>query len=74
MLYRCYDADDRLLYVGITESPGRRHARHRDDKAWWPEVAYVEWEFFETIGAAVDAERDAIENESPLHNKIGLGT
>jgi hypothetical protein len=72
-LYRCFNERDELIYVGITESPGRRHQRHRADAAWWPEVEWVEWEFFPTYGMAVDAEREAIENETPVHNKIGRG-
>ena len=34
-LYRCYDADDELLYVGLSANVGRRmyeHHLHRD----WP--------------------------------------
>jgi len=34
-------------------------------------VVEVLWEFYPTYGAAIDAERDAIEAEQPRYNKIG---
>jgi predicted GIY-YIG superfamily endonuclease len=67
-VYRVYDSADALLYVGVTASPQRRILRHRR-AAWWTQAAYIEWEFFVTYGTAVDAERDAILTESPMHNK-----
>ena len=37
-LYRLYDDDGELLYVGITDSPGTRMAQHKAQKAWWGDV------------------------------------
>jgi excinuclease UvrABC nuclease subunit len=71
-IYRCFAKDGELIYIGVTDSPGARHASHKRDREWWPEVAEVEWTFFPTYGAAIDAERDAIETEQPKYNTIGV--
>ncbi len=69
-LYRFYDADDQLLYAGIS---GRLHVRWREharDYAtkWWPEVRSNSVEWFLTRPEALRAEREAIRAEEPLHN------
>lgn len=70
-IYRCFNATGELIYIGVTDSPGARHASHKREREWWAEVTEVEWIFFPTYGAAIDAERDAIEAEAPEYNKIG---
>lgn len=71
-LYRFFDAEGRLLYVGITGNPERRWKRHACDKPWWPQVAEKTIEWFDNILAAGRAEKDAIRDEEPLHNKISV--
>lgn len=67
-LYRYYDQDDRLLYVGIANEPFRRMAQHRHGKGWWTEVVRVDIEQFDSRPEAAEAERLAIVNEHPLYN------
>jgi hypothetical protein len=43
-LYRFFDEHGALLYVGITNNPGRRWSQHETDKPWWHEVHHVELE------------------------------
>jgi predicted GIY-YIG superfamily endonuclease len=38
VLYRFFDQDDNLLYVGITNSPWTRFNQHRSDKSWFFEI------------------------------------
>ena len=38
VLYRFFDADDVLLYVGITDKPGSRWEQHMREQPWWPEA------------------------------------
>jgi predicted GIY-YIG superfamily endonuclease len=71
-LYRHYDADLRLLYVGITNNPGRRWEQHRD-KEWWEEVANTKIERYPDRESVLQAERRAIETERPWWNIIGNG-
>lgn len=69
-LYRFFDKDDRLLYVGITLNPGARWKQHSKDKPWWHEVARVTVEHFPDRETVLEAERAAIITERPLHNVV----
>lgn len=68
-LYRHFDKDGRLLYVGISFRAIVRQAAHSNAAPWWDDVATITVERFETRKAAKSAERRAIETEKPLHNK-----
>lgn len=67
-VYRFYDEEKKLLYVGVTSNPGRRMENHAAEKPWWEEVRVVLVEHFPTRDAALQAEREAIWQEKPLHN------
>src|SRR5690606_6831850 len=69
-LYRHFDAEGRLLYVGISLNAFSRLMQHRRDSVWFRQIASVTIEWFPTRGKAVDAEVQAIRNERPLHNVI----
>lgn len=69
-LYRFYDADDQLLYVGITLDPGPRWRAHRDDKPWWHEVTNVTIEVLPSRAAVLEAEKQAILAERPRYNVV----
>jgi energy-coupling factor transporter ATP-binding protein EcfA2 len=71
-LYRWFDTDGKLLYVGITNDMARRTTEHQD-KPWWPEVASSQVEWFPSRKAVLAAEKAAIEAEHPLHNTIHNG-
>lgn len=70
-LYRYFDADDRLLYVGISFSSIVRAAQHRQEKGWWSEFTRMDVERFDTRDEAKAAELHAIRTESPIHNVVG---
>ena len=72
-LYRYFDAEGRLLYVGISFSAIARAAQHREDKGWWQDVARMHVEHLPTRSEAVAAERQAIQSEQPLHNVMHNG-
>lgn len=67
-LYRMFDETGQLLYVGISVDPGRRLAQHRSDKPWWGEAVTISVQPMPTRAAALEAEREAIKNERPVHN------
>lgn len=73
-LYRLYDANDRLLYVGITSNPTTRLGRHSRDKPWWPDVDRHTLEWFETRKSAERVEKAEIEDERPHYNKVFNGS
>jgi predicted GIY-YIG superfamily endonuclease len=70
ILYRFFDRTGVLLYVGITVDFAVRMATHAKEKDWWPQVerSATRVEYYDSRRAALDAERDAIKNEKPLHN------
>jgi hypothetical protein len=69
ILYRCFDADGELLYIGITNDPGNRFNLHASATPWWPDVAEIKLdESFASRWELEVAERDAILAEIPLHN------
>lgn len=67
-LYRMFDADGRLLYVGITLDVGERFAMHRQGKSWWPAVAVIRLEHFATREDLEAAEAAVIAAEQPAYN------
>jgi predicted GIY-YIG superfamily endonuclease len=64
-LYRFYDADDVLLYVGITYDLKKRWSTHRLDKSWWHLVSRKTHEWYANRALAEAAEARAIETERP---------
>ncbi len=70
-LYRLFDADDRLLYVGISLRLPRRIKEHSKDKPWWMDVTRSTFEHFPTRAEAQAAEAHAIIVENPAHNVAG---
>lgn len=69
-VYRLYDADDVLLYIGSAYDPEERCKAHRS-KPWWPDVARRTDEWRPGRGDAYGAEAQAIAEENPRHNLLG---
>lgn len=67
-LYRHFDADGRLLYVGISLSAILRFEAHRTGSNWAQKVATITIEHFPTRAEALAAEVRAIRTELPIHN------
>lgn len=68
-VYRFYDLDGGLLYVGITRDMSQRFAAHRRDALWWVDVASVTVEVTAGRAEAEYAEAVAILSERPAHNR-----
>lgn len=71
LLYRLFDTDDHLLYIGITCNPPQRWERHRSTKSWWKRVVRKEMTAYPDRSAALTAEAEAIRTERPVHNIHG---
>lgn len=67
-VYRYYDADGVLLYVGITKNADLRDDQHRQASGWHPLTVRRELDWFDTRVDAAAAEREAIRGEEPLFN------
>lgn len=69
-LYRFYDPEWRLLYVGVSWNPHERFKAHAGDKAWWGYVSYIRVDHYATRDAALQAESDTIREERPPFNTV----
>lgn len=67
-LYRPFDADDRLLYVGVTDEVGQRESSHRRRSSWVAFAVRTDVEWFPSRVEAERAEVRAITSERPLFN------
>lgn len=69
-LYRHFDADDGLLYVGISLNYLNRLGDHRKGSPWFRLIARTTVEWFQSREEALEAERAAIMVEAPQCNVI----
>lgn len=70
-VYRCFDRDGRLIYVGSTANLFGRLEQHRATSWWAPTVARVSAVSYPDGTSARAAERVAIRDEVPRWNKSG---
>ncbi|OII64610.1 hypothetical protein BJP40_19930 [Streptomyces sp. CC53] len=70
-LYRFFDGDGCLLYVGISKDPLVRWQEHTNSHKWWGSVVEYEVVWHATRAAARAAEASAIRDEAPIHNLRG---
>lgn len=69
-LYRLYDADGTLLYIGISYSAISRYAQHKATQPWIGDVCRIDIETHDVSRAEIlEIERRAIISEKPLHNR-----
>ena len=69
-LYRHFDPDGTLLYVGISVDPDTRNKQHGRDSKWHRFSTRVIVEWHESTDLAHRAEKRAIRNERPIFNKV----
>lgn len=67
-VYRLFNADGDLLYVGIANDLQARLRQHAAAKPWWPEVARHTATWLEGRISALKAEAHAIRTEDPAYN------
>ena len=71
-LYRLFDKEGTLLYIGVTDNLSRRIAEH-SRKPWGPEIADISSELVLGRQKALDREAKTVERERPLHNRYLKG-
>lgn len=69
-LYRHYDGDGVLLYVGISLNTIGRLAQHKFESGWFNQIASITITTYQSRKEALDAEAEAIEREAPVFNVI----
>lgn len=70
-LYRMYDVQGALLYIGQTTNPQQRIRAHRanSDAPWAADVVRVRWDCVGNRWDALRLEKEAIQEERPRHNR-----
>lgn len=73
-MYRLYDANENLLYIGISWSAIVRFAQHKTEKPWIDEVRAVRIEVLDVSRAEIERlEAKAIGAENPRYNVTHRG-
>jgi excinuclease UvrABC nuclease subunit len=69
-LYRHFDKDGNLLYVGISMSVLNRIVQHERNSKWFPNLGHITIQEFGSRSLAEKAERIAIKTEKPPYNIV----
>jgi len=67
-VYRVYDIEGRLIYVGCTHEPEARLKRHNKSSWWAPQIAKVRIKVYPSRKAGLAAETEARNTEHPRWN------
>ncbi len=67
-VYRAYDAEGRLLYVGISDTFYARMGQHQASSPWWKHAVRLETEQFATRSKAMVEEARLIRTLAPAYN------
>lgn len=70
VVYWLWDDDDNLLYVGKSIDHLYRWSQHAADQPWWSDVARFEIVRYATTEEMDAAERAAIIDGEPIHNRV----
>lgn len=74
VIYRVFDAEGRLIYIGRTRTLTTRVKEHRTSSWWWkPLAAKLRVQLMRDELAAKAAEKRAIQEERPAFNSMGYG-
>lgn len=69
-VYRCYDEDGRLLYVGITSQGMARASSHHAYSRWWKLMVRQDWEHYDSRPEALLREAELIATQFPIFNVV----
>lgn len=69
VLYRFFDKDKNLLYIGISKSFGNRFNQHAHISEWFAKANSVTIEHYPNRASVETAEKKAIKSERPKYNK-----
>ncbi len=72
VVYQLFDAEEALLYVGMTVNLKARYMEHKMCKSWWVEVDHARTKVmcFDNRDEASEMEIALIQHESPRWNIV----
>jgi hypothetical protein len=69
-VYRIHNAEDEVIYIGMSHEPAERVREHRRLKPWADEIAGHEADWYPDRAAAQAAEAKAIRKHQPKYNVV----
>lgn len=69
-LYRMFNDDGELLYIGITKNRYQRWRTHEKSKPWISEATTWKWEVIDPQADPLEVEKRAIKSERPRYNVV----
>lgn len=69
VVYRHFNCEGDLLYVGMTSNVCARNLQHKNISHWFSQVSKITLDWFSEKKEAKDAEASAICSENPKYNK-----
>lgn len=73
-LYRHYDSEGNLLYIGMSLHILARLYQHSTSSNWFENIARIEIQHYPDRASVLKAEKEAIKNEKPRYNYHNLDT
>lgn len=70
LLYKMFNSDGEIIYIGITCCYEVRMREHRNSKFWWDEVDSITTRKYSNRIKALEAEKRAIKKYNPVYNII----
>ncbi len=67
-LYRHYDKDGKLLYIGRSNSFFNRNSQHKTKSYWFKKICNINIEHFKNRNELIFIEEKSIKEEKPLYN------
>jgi len=68
-LYRHFDKDGVLLYVGRSVNAATRLLGHKRQSGWYDDITTITIEKFDSLEEVIKAEKKAIATENPMYNR-----
>ncbi len=69
-VYRFFDAEGDLLYIGSSGNPDEREVKHRSNSPWYGMAIRRTEDWYPDQAAAFEAKKQAIRDEQPLFNRM----
>jgi excinuclease UvrABC nuclease subunit len=71
-VYRAYDHSGKILYVGVSDEPGKRFSKHEAAGLWFDRCRRLEIDWYDSRSEALMHEARLIHELQPKYNRGSL--